>query len=226
MDLEYKLQLETAKRFYYKNEIAKLKKSDPKKWYFWLKRLVSSNQLKSHEVNVESLNHLSVESQAEKIADQMSSVRNEFEPLNKTDIKVPIFTKENIPVISVTNVEKRLSEIQTNKSTPKGDIPPKLIKRFSKYLSEPLTDLINSILREGAWPIVFKEEVVTPVPKVFPQKVIEDLRDITGLCTFNKIAEKVIGELIIEDMKAKLDPSQFANQKGIGIQHYLIKMLN
>lgn len=27
-------------------------------------------------------------------------------------------------------------------------------------------------------------------------------------------------------MKAKLDPKQFANQKGIGIQHYLVCMLN
>ena len=27
-------------------------------------------------------------------------------------------------------------------------------------------------------------------------------------------------------MKAKLDPSQYANQKQIGIQHYLVKMLN
>ena len=27
-------------------------------------------------------------------------------------------------------------------------------------------------------------------------------------------------------MKAKLDPSQYANQKQRGIQHYLVKMLN
>ena len=32
--------------------------------------------------------------------------------------------------------------------------------------------------------------------------------------------------MIIEDMKAKLDRSQYANQKGIGINHYLINMLN
>ena len=42
----------------------------------------------------------------------------------------------------------------------------------------------------------------------------------------DKVAEKIIGEMIIEDMKAKLDRSQYANQKGIGINHYLINMLN
>jgi hypothetical protein len=79
---------------------------------------------------------------------------------------------------------------------------------------------------EGAWPDIFKEEYVTPVPKVFPPLKIEDLRNISGLLTFNKIAKKCVAELMIEDMKSKLDPSQYANQKGIGIQHYLIKMLN
>ena len=38
----------------------------------------------------------------------MSSVRNEFEPLNKKNIKVPAFYKENIPEISVTKVEKNI----------------------------------------------------------------------------------------------------------------------
>ena len=27
-------------------------------------------------------------------------------------------------------------------------------------------------------------------------------------------------------MEAKLDPSQFANQKGLGIQHYLVKFVD
>ena len=42
----------------------------------------------------------------------------------------------------------------------------------------------------------------------------------------NKISEKCIADLMISDMKAKLDQTQYANQKVIGIQHYLIKMLN
>ena len=145
----------------------------------------------------------------------MAAVRNEYDPLKSEDIVIPAFNAEDIPVINVSTVEKLLSEIKTNKSTPKGDIEPKIIKKFSKHLSGPLTDLINSAITQGAWPTIFKEEIVTPVPKTFPQKDIDDLRDITGLFTFNKIAEKVIGELMINDMKAKLDPSQYSNQKGI-----------
>ena len=67
---------------------------------------------------------------------------------------------------------------------------------------------------------------MTPVPKVFPPTKIEDLRNISGLITLNKIYEKCIAELMISDMKEKLDPTQYANQRGVSMQHYLIKMLN
>ena len=52
------------------------------------------------------------------------------------------------------------------------------------------------------------------------------MRNISGLLSLNKIAEQCISKLIISDMKGKLDPKQYANQKGIGIQHYLVSMLN
>ena len=41
----------------------------------------------------------------------------------------------------------------------------------------------------------------------------------------NKIFEKLLAELMISDMKEKLDKSQFGNQKNMSIQHYLVQML-
>ena len=38
--------------------------------------------------------------------------------------------------------------------------------------------------------------------------------------------EKLLAELIIADMESKLDPTQFGNQKGISIQHYLVQVLH
>ena len=78
----------------------------------------------------------------------------------------------------------------------------------------------------GAWSKLYKSESVTPVPKLFPPKTLDDLRNISGLLTFDKIAEKMIAELIISDMSSSLDPSQYANQKDLSLQHYLIKMIN
>ena len=73
---------------------------------------------------------------------------------------------------------------------------------------------------------ICKLEIVTPVPKEYPPKEIDHLRNISGLLNLDKIAEKLITRLIIYDMKHNLDPSQYANQKGISIQHYLIKLID
>ena len=59
----------------------------------------------------------------------------------------------------------------------------------------------------------------------YPPKLLKCLRNISGLMTFNKIEEKYIAEMIISDIKDTLDPSQYGNQKGISINHYLIKII-
>ena len=38
--------------------------------------------------------------------------------------------------------------------------------------------------------------------------------------------EKMIGELLVSDIMENLDPAQYANQQGVSLQHYLIKMIN
>ena len=100
------------------------------------------------------------------------------------------------------------------------------MKRFYKYFSVPLTHILNSCLKLGEWPDIWKVEAITPVPKVYPPKKLDKLRPISGLMVFNKIAEKIFSLTIIKDMKKKLDPSQFGNQKYTSIQHYLVRMLH
>ena len=38
--------------------------------------------------------------------------------------------------------------------------------------------------------------------------------------------ETLSSQLMIEDMKKKIDPKQYGNQKGVSIQHYLIEMIH
>ena len=123
-------------------------------------------------------------------------------------------------------MQKHLEKVKANKSVPPGDIPPKLIKLFAAELSIPLCHVNNTFLLSGVWSRLYKSESVTPVPKVFPPASVNDLRNISGLLTFNKIAEKLIAELIISDMSKELDPAQYANQKGLSLQHYLVKMIH
>ena len=69
-------------------------------------------------------------------------------------------------------------------------------------------------------------EIVTPAPKVYPPQSASDLRQISGTLNFSKIYEKFLAEVMICDMKPTSDTSQYGNEKGIGTQHYLIKMID
>ena len=85
---------------------------------------------------------------------------------------------------------------------------------------------MNTSVRRGEYPKIYKFEISTPVPKVYPTETKSQLRNISGLFNFDKVFEKLLAELMIADMEAKLDPAQYGNQKGISIQHYLIKMVH
>ena len=184
------------------------------------------DQQKKEEIEVESIKEMSDEKQAELIADKFSEVSLEYDSLTTEGLVIPYFEEKDIPQFTVREVEDVLKEMDSKKSSVNGDIPAKIFKKFAVFLALPISDLINSSIREGIWPDICKLEIVTPVPKEYPPKEIDQLRNISGLLNLDKIAEKLITRLIISDMKYNLDPSQYANQKGISIQHYLIKLID
>ena len=108
----------------------------------------------------------------------------------------------------------------------KGDVPWRIICEFSVELSFPLSNIYNTGTEKGEWPNIWKYEIVTPVPKIYPPNTVEDLRKISGTKNFSKVYEALLSDTLIEDISPTLDPSQYGNQKGLSIQHYLVKMVN
>ena len=86
-----------------------------------------------------------------------------------------------IPIISEKDVIEALEEIKVNNAERKNDIPAKILKHFSKFLSKPLARICAITIKQGCSPKFLKIEVVTPIPKVSPVKDIDDLRKITSL---------------------------------------------
>ena len=226
LEAEYRMEVTKAKRNYYKSKIKNLRKVNPSKWYKALKKLTSFDQHKSEEIIVESLKHLSNKEQAEIIADRFSQVSQEYEKLEDGDVEIPEFDVSQIPQVEEKEVQYTLAGLDTSKSNVQNDIPAKILKEFSADLAKPVSNVINASLKQGKWPDIYKLEIVTPVPKEFPPKDVDQLRNISGLLNLDKVSEKIISKMIISDMKGKMDPSQFANQKGLSIQHYLIKMID
>ena len=215
-----------AKKKFYRNKVLKLKKADPRKWYSELKKITSYDQHESNEVSVDDIKELAAEKQVELIADKFAEVSNEYKKLEKEDIEIPSFVESEIPQFDDFEVLKVLQNMNTTKSNVRGDVPSFIYKQFADFLKKPVTNVVNAAIKQGHWPDICKIEIVTPVPKVFPTKTIDRLRNISGLTNLNKIFEKLIISLVVSDMKDQLDPSQYANQKGLSIQHYLVKFID
>ena len=99
---------------------------------------------------MDSIKHLTDKDQAEVIADKFAKVSQEYEPLEKEDIDIPEFDASSIPSFTADQVQQKLLKLKTNKSVPPGDIPPKLIKMFSAFLSVPLSHIINCSISFGS----------------------------------------------------------------------------
>ena len=171
--------------------------------------------------------NLQPQTQAEKIADSFAQVSNEYEHLQTRDIDLSeAHNQKPVPWITHQKIYTKVNKMKSKISTVIDDIPWKIVKKFSFYLSFPLEDIFNRSIIHGEFANIWKLEIVTPAPKVFPPASEEELRKISCTKNFSKIFESILAEYLIEDMKPTADASQYGNEKGISVQHCLIKMLD
>ena len=53
----------------------------------------------------------------------------------------------------------------------------RILKHFASEIAILLTESINAAITQGCWPDILKREIVTPVPKIYLPKEIDDLRN-------------------------------------------------
>ena len=94
------------------------------------------------------------------------------------------------------------------------------------FLAGPLTDIINNSLTWSQYPSVWKQEWVTPAPKVLYPKEISELRKISSTSDYSKVFESFIKDWIMEDISEKIDIAQFGGQAGMGTEHMLVCLLD
>ena len=90
------------------------------------------DQGKSEILQVEEISNLSDQDQAERIADQLAEISSTYKGVGVSDIDIPQFKVEDIPQFTTTKVKEYILWLKSNKSTPIGDIPVKIIK-FSHF---------------------------------------------------------------------------------------------
>ena len=226
LNLAFQAKAETEKEKYYANMVSDLKTSNVSQWFSKVKRMSGQEETRS-DFTVDELLGLSDQDQAEKIADHYAGISQLYKPVANSD-----FPEYSVPPkvppqkITPAKIEKIIKTMNKKSAGVPGDIPMKLISEFSFELSRPIAHIVNSCLSKGVYPDIWKLEYVTPVPKVHPPEKLSDLRRISGLLNLSKITDKIVAEIITEDMKSTRDRSQYGNEKKISLQHYLVKMLN
>ena len=111
---------------------------------------------------------------AEELAEYFNKVSQEFSPLSPDQI--PVGKPRNLPLLSTHKVAGRVRHFKKPKSMVKGDIFPELMTQCADLLAVPLIDIYNTITTMFRWPIIWKKEYVTVIPKTTHPESLADLR--------------------------------------------------
>ena len=116
-------RIEEEQRKFKRDMIDNVMTAKDGQWYSHLKRITNFGRNKSDLIQVDKISHMTDTEQAEAIADSFSEISNEYEPVDKSDIKIPPFNNSSVPQFKPHQIRKYLQGIKTNKSTAPGDIP-------------------------------------------------------------------------------------------------------
>ena len=173
------------------------------------------------EQSVESLNGLNDKQCANKIAEHFAKVSQEYSPIAFETL--PSFLPSlPPPQVDEMSVCKQLLKIKKTKSTLPIDLPEKIRKECAVFLATPLTLIFNNCLISSTYPTIWKQEWVTPVPKIPCPQGLSDLRKISCTSDFSKLYESYLKNWIMEDIAQNIDIGQFGGQAGIGTEHMLV----
>ena len=158
---------------------------------------------------------------AEEAASFFNRISDEFDPLEPKDI--PSTYHRDLPLLSPAMVEKMLRQAKKSGSMVRGDIFPKLINRCATSLAWPLSYIYNLITRSYLWPIHWKREHVTVIPKKNAPEDFSDMRNISCTLFVSKIYEQFVLKCLQEETTLK--ENQFGGVKGCSTTHMIIEVL-
>ena len=85
---------------------------------------------------------------------------------------------ENLPRITVDDVQQELPKINVDKAPGPNDPLLKILKIIANYFAVPLTEIFNESFLSKNFPKVWKEYKVSGIPTSVPCTLAEDLRPI------------------------------------------------
>ena len=215
---------------FYKRKVEHLKSADNRSWWKHMKILLGMSA--SSEKPLVSLAQATCDGDMDKfvveVNDFFKSVGSHIPPLSADHM---LFQQHyEVPdeyLVSVSDMEKRLSSLKVNKATGPDDIPAWVLRDFAHALAGPLTSIINDSIREGKLPCEWKRSHTIPLPKINPPLSIQsDLRPISITPVAAKAVEYFPIKMISDLISDQIDPNQFGGIKNSSTDLALIKLVH
>ena len=110
------------------------------------------------------------------------------------------------------------------------EIPAIVLKRCALVISPCLTEIANMCLATGEYPNLWKEAVITPIPKVVRSVSLADYRPVSLLPIMSKIVESHVNSILEHHIEHQLSDWQFGFRKGrstsdalLSLQHFIFR---
>ena len=215
------------KRSYYENKVKQLKYSDPKKWWDCINQLSGKKKPTFNNINiVKDGVTLSGMDLAQALNVHFLSVNDDLPNLDPSLLPAYLPAPEPIPSITPEDICAKMLKVKVSKSNGYDNIPNYIIKEFAYELADPVCYIFNTSLATSEFPDIWKDAVITPIPKVLPVSAEDELRPISLTTTLSKILEDFVVKWLIDDVQHKIDPQQFGCLKGTSTTFCLIDMID
>ena len=96
---------------------------------------------------------------------------------------------ESVPVLSVTEVYKKIIQANKPNSSFPRDLPRTIVQHFPEQLAVPTTTVYNAIVSSSAYPGPWKIEYQIPVTKIYTPETEDDLQNISKTPFLSKVFE-------------------------------------
>ena len=163
------------------------------------------------------------------IVDSSSSITDPVDMAINTYKNHPSTKLENVghfsfKEVSISEIEKELRELNSNKATMFGNITTKILKQSSKSCSDTLQKLFNDALRDGYFADKLKCADVTPVFKKHDPTKAKTYKPVSVLPEVSKFFERLMQKHESFYIDQYLSPYMCGYRKGFSTQHALLSL--
>ena len=133
-------------------------------------------------------------SNAERTVGSKPIEEEQYSKIEETIASLPIDkdTAFDVRPVCYREVLNELHSLRNDCSTGPDHIPAKLLKLVAEYLASPLTNIINTLIRNRQFPSAWKVARICAIPKANEVRSEQDLRPISILPFMSKVYEKLI----------------------------------